>query len=188
MEELENLARLLITRNQIDALISSMINRPAINGHIGEYIAGKIFDIKLNDNARDKGTDGVFNTGSLATKSVNIKLYGKQEGLLDVNLNALPDYYLVMTGPKSPAISSRGKHRPCVIDHVYLFKSDDLKEKFGIKKFGVATSIKNAFWEKAEIYPKAQNQYLSLSEDKKDLLKMFGEKKVSELLSKEQVG
>jgi len=31
------------------------------------------------------------------------------------------DYYLVLTGPRSAALTSRGGTRPRRIDHVYLF-------------------------------------------------------------------
>lgn len=91
MEKLKELAELLRKRNEIDSAISSVIGRPAMSGHLGEFIAARIFDIHLAESATNKGTDGQFKNGPLAGKSVNIKLYGKQEGLLDINPAALPD-------------------------------------------------------------------------------------------------
>jgi hypothetical protein len=60
----------------------------------------------LEQSASQKGIDGRFAGGSLARKTVNIKWYGKMEGLLDVSPGNLPDFYLVMTGPKATASSS----------------------------------------------------------------------------------
>ena len=86
MEKLKELAALLKQRNEIDSAIASVIGRPAISGHLGEFIAAKIFDIKLADSATNKGIDGHFKNGPLAGRTVNVKLYGKQEGLLDIML------------------------------------------------------------------------------------------------------
>lgn len=67
--------------------------------------------------------DGRFKYGPLAGMTVNIKWYLKQEGLLDMTAATEPDYYLVTTGPRGSATSSRDTTRPWVIDHVYLFDS-----------------------------------------------------------------
>ena len=105
MEKLNELVELLRKRNEIDSVISSVIGRPAISGHLGEFIAARIFDIQLAESATNKGSDGYFKNEPLSGRTVNIKLYGKQEGLLDINPAALPDFYLVLTVPKSAAIS-----------------------------------------------------------------------------------
>lgn len=63
---LERLAALLRQRNSIDADISSLIARPALPGHIGEFIAAAVFDIQLEGSATRAGYDGVFRSGSLA--------------------------------------------------------------------------------------------------------------------------
>jgi len=52
---------------------------------MGEWIASKVFDIQLEDSAVAKAIDGRFRSGPLAGKTVNIKIYGKREGLLDTN-------------------------------------------------------------------------------------------------------
>ncbi len=122
MNELERLAELLTKKRQIDSDISSIIRRPSLPSHIGEFIASRIFGIKLEVSATAKGIDGVFVEGPLNGKTVNVKLYGKQEGILDVTTHSLADYYLVLTGPKSPPVTSRGATRPLVIDHVNLFE------------------------------------------------------------------
>lgn len=81
---LERLASLLGQRNAVDADIASVIGRPAVVGHIGEFIAAEVFDIDLERSATRPGYDGVFRSGPLAGATVNIKFYGKREGLLDI--------------------------------------------------------------------------------------------------------
>jgi len=92
MELLERLAGLVRTKNRIDDEIAGIIDRPAQIGHVGEYIASNIFGIKLEESAAQKGIDGRFMAGPLAGRTVNIKWYGKMEGLLDITPNHLPDY------------------------------------------------------------------------------------------------
>ncbi|MFQ6065374.1 MAG: hypothetical protein ACE5L6_07860 [Candidatus Bathyarchaeia archaeon] len=64
MNELERVAKLLGKRNQINLEISKIIGRPALQGHIGEYIASKIFKIELEYSAVAKGIYGVFTQGA----------------------------------------------------------------------------------------------------------------------------
>lgn len=176
MEDLITLATLLKERNKTDILISEVIQRPATQGHIGEFIASKIFGITLMDSANNKGIDGRFSNGPLAGRSVDVKFYGKQEGLLDIKEENQPDYFLVLTGPLSPAISSKGLTRLCVIDHVYLFKGKELADEIhrrGIK-FGVAASVAKTLWEAAEIYPEQRNRSLIITEYQRQMLALFG--------------
>ena len=121
MNELSKLAQLIKQRNQTETEITALIDRPAQIGHTGEYIASKIFNITLQESASFKGSDGFFSTGNLANKSVNIKWYAKLEGILDININSLPDYYLVLAGPAPQKMNSRGEVRPWLINGVYLF-------------------------------------------------------------------
>ena len=81
MSELKQLAELLEKKQLTDFAISKLIGRPAIPGHIGEFIASKIFKISLETSANKEGVDGTLTEGPLAGKTVNIKLYGKQEGI-----------------------------------------------------------------------------------------------------------
>jgi hypothetical protein len=155
MDELRELAKLIHERNLLDVEISNLIGRPATIGHVGEFIAAKIFNIELEESATHKGIDGRFQGEPLQGRSVNVKWYPKQEGLLDITPDSLPDYYLVLAGPRSPAESSRGKTRPWLIKHVYLFETKSLMEslqKHGIK-IGAATSVRQYFWDQSEIYP-----------------------------------
>ena len=128
MDDLAKLGALIRQREVIDNEIAALIGRPAQLGHVGEYIAGAIFDIELEGSASHKGSDGRFRSGPLAGSTVNIKWSTKHDGLLNMNPNAHPDYYLVFAGPKAGAMSSKGTVRPWVIASVYLFDARELIE------------------------------------------------------------
>jgi len=176
MNELERLADLLTKRRHIDSDISSIIGRPSLPSHIGEFIASRIFGIKLEVSATTKSIDGVFVEGPLKGKTVNVKLYGKQEGILDITTHSLADYYLVLTGPKSPPLTSRGATRPLVIDHVYLFEMRTLVKSLMNRnlKVGIATSVAKDYWDQAEIYPDQNNKELILTGEQSRQLRLFG--------------
>lgn len=149
--ELTALAVLLRDRNAIDAKIAALIGRPAFAGHIDEFIAARVFDIEMNTSATAKGHDGVFRSGPHAGRTVNVKMYAKHEGLLDVATADPPDFYLVLTGPRGAAASSRGAHRPLVIEAVHVVAHADLIA--GGVKPGIAASVRKAVWEKACVCP-----------------------------------
>ncbi len=144
------------------------------SGHLGEWSAEQVFDIELEQSASAKAIDGRFRTGPLAGKSVNVKWYLKREGMLELTVDAAPDYYLVMTGPVSTAPTSRGATRPWCVSNVYLFESEELtaalKERGA--KVGIASSVRAAEWAAAEIYP-AENPRLPLSEAQRDSLALL---------------
>lgn len=175
MTNLEKLARLIKDKERIKKEIASIIGRQAQLGHVGEYVAAHIFNVKLEESASHKGSDGVFKEGPLKNQSVNIKWYTKREGLLDINPNGIPDYYLVLTGPRTVAPSSRGTTRPWVIESVFLFDAKELikvLEERGVK-IGIAASVKLGFWDDAEIYPKQRDNTLELSDEQRRLLSLF---------------
>ncbi|OFY46790.1 MAG: hypothetical protein A2Z69_01585 [Bacteroidetes bacterium RBG_13_44_24] len=175
MEELQSLAKAITQRNTADAEIARTIGRPAERGHAGEYIAAATFGIELEQSASKKGIDGHFTSGSLAGKTVNIKWYGKWEGILDISPENGPDFYLVMTGPFSASLSSRGSTRPWLISYIFLFDSTKLFQDLKNVKLGIATSVKKQLWEMAEIYPTQRNSQLILSAEQQNILKLFGE-------------
>lgn len=173
--KLLRLAALISEKNLLEGKIAELVGRPAERGHVGEFIASLIFDIRLHESAAAKASDGCFQGGPLVGKSVNIKWYGRQEGLLDVSPDPGPHFYLVLTGPRSPAASSRFAMRPWVIDHVYLFEQPTLAAALRERgvHIGVATSIQKALWEAAEIYPMARNPLLAVSQEQALLLAAF---------------
>ena len=176
MGDLAHLAELIARRNRVASEIAALITRPAQIGHLGEYIASSIFGITLELSASQKGFDGRFTGGELTGRTVNIKWYAKQEGLLDLTPDALPDYYLVMTGPLSGPVSSRGTTRPWVIDAVYLFDARELVADLQARgvKMGVATSVRQELWRAAEIYPIQRSRRLVLTEEQRTMLGLFG--------------
>jgi hypothetical protein len=149
-------ATLLRSRNAIDERIASIIGRPALPGHLGEWLAAQVFDIRLEASASAKSIDGRFRSGPLAGTTVNIKTYGKREGMLDTTDDPSLAYYLVFCGPKATAMTSKGGTRPWAIENVYLFDAAQLRAdqiERGIKS-GVASSVRTELWSAAEIYPR----------------------------------
>ena len=175
-ERLQHLASLVGQRNSLDARIAEALGRPALSGHFGEYVASAVFGIELHGSATEKGSDGVFTSGGLAGRRVEIKYYPLNESLLDLKVDGGPDFYLVMTGPRKAAGSSRGEARPWVIEAVYLFDGvglvGELRER-GLK-IGTATSVRREFWDAAEVYPRGNNPILEVSAEQGCLLGLFG--------------
>ena len=174
-DELAQIARLLSERNAIDDTIAAIIDRPMTAGHLGEWIAAQVFDIELERSASTAAIDGRFRTGPLQGQTVNVKWYLKQEGLVDISESQVLDYYLVLAGPRSALLTSRGGTRPWRIDHVYLFHAPTLlaeQRSRGVKA-GVAASVRKRQWESAEIYPDPNNQLLPVSDRQARLLELF---------------
>ncbi len=172
---LVRLSEMLRQRNLIDEQISSLIGRPATAGHITEFIASNIFGITLNESASAKDLDGYFQAGVLKGCSVNVKFQSKNDGLLNISPNAICNYYLVLTGPKTLPASSRGKRSPFLIEAVFLFDAHALVDELQRHqvKIGIATSVRKQLWEKAEIYPAANNNLLVLTAAQRDYLALF---------------
>jgi hypothetical protein len=168
-------AALLCERNAIDAELARLMQRPMTSGHLGEWIAAQVFDIELEASAAAAGIDGRFRSGPLQGKTVNIKWYLKREGMLDTTESAALDYYLVLSGPPSTAVSSRGATRPWCIEAVYLFDARQLRSEQtmrGVKR-GVASSVTKQQWTAAEIYPSSTNPQLAVTSEQAQQLKLF---------------
>ena len=173
--DLQRLAELIHARNANEVAITGIVGRPAQLGHIGEYIASRIFDIELEQDATHPGSDGQFRSGQLAGKSVDVKFYAKREGVLDIKRKHLPDYYLVLAGPKSSATSSKGSTRPWCIKEVFLFEAAPLVARLlahGVR-LGTATSVRNEEWDRARIYPASSGDPPELAKDQMDALRLF---------------
>lgn len=173
--DLVELARLLHRRNEVDARIAALIGRPALPGHLGEWIASKVFGIELEASAVAKAIDGHFTTGLLAGSTVNIKFYGKREGMLDTTEDEALDYYLVLSGPRSTTGTSTLGTRPFCIAAVYLFSATALKADRAARgiKGGTAFSVRTALWDAAEVYPNAANPLLQVTEEQASMLRLF---------------
>ncbi len=176
MSDLDKLSGLLSEMNSLGERISEITQRPATIWHTGEYIASVIFDIELEESASEKGFDGRFRSGSMAGRTVNIKWYSKLEYMLDITPDFLPNYYLVMTGPKEQAASSRGEIRPWLINHVSLFNAAELLIELKARgvNIGVATSVRKHEWQAAEIYPNKRSMVYRMTEDQMGMVLAFG--------------
>lgn len=172
---LQRLAGLLKERNRIEQEISELIGRPAHPGHVGEYVAAEIFGVDLNESASQKGTDGIFRSGPLQGKSVNIKSKSRNDGLMDVNPDGVPDYFLVLSGPWTAAESSREKRAPWTVALMHLFDARRLVNQLRERKvkIGLATSVVRWLWEEAEVFPGARNPLLALTPMQREKLRLF---------------
>lgn len=190
IEALRQLAKLIFSRNEIDKEISAIIGRPAEKGHIGEFIAAQIFDIELATSASNRGHDGVFRTGPLSGCTVNVKLYSSNQGILDINPDIWPDYYLVLAGPRKSALSSKGCTLPLVVAEVYLFQTRELIRELSLtgSKLGVATSVRRELWDKAQIYPHQANKAITLTSRERELIQLFGDESKGVNATKHFVG
>ena len=65
MNDLEHLAVLIREQNPVSNEIAALVGRPALAGHVGEFIAARIFDIKLAASATERSIDGHFTSGAL---------------------------------------------------------------------------------------------------------------------------
>ncbi len=172
---LERLSDLIRQRNENEVEITRIIGRPAQIGHVGEYLASAIFNIVLEESATTAGYDGRFLEGPFAGETVNVKMYSKRESILDINPDHVPDFFLVFTGPTAPAESSRGKIRPWIVKEVFLFCAPPLVERLRKRgvKIGIATSVQQAEWEAARIYPSDQKAPLYITPEQERMLGLF---------------
>jgi len=162
--------------NAIGEKVSEITQRPATIGHTGEYIAAEIFDIELEETANAKGIDGHFRSGNLTGRTVNVKWYSKLEYMLDINPDALPDFFLVMTGPKTLEPTSKGGIRPWLIDYVFLFNAAEQTIELNARgvKTGTATSVQKHEWQNSEIYPNKRSMVYRMTDDQMGKLLAFG--------------
>ena len=178
---LRRLAELLDLRNANEREIAEIIGRPGELGHVGEFIAAQIFDIELESSANKPGYDGRFGSGPLAQKSVNVKFYPKWDRMLDIGKH-VPDYYLVLAGPKSTAESSKGSSRSWAVDNVFLFKAGPLIVRLRERgvKVGTATSVRSSEWENARIYPAgAGKSPMPITKSQREQIGLFCSAKIS---------
>lgn len=141
--QLVTLAELIRRKNEVDNEIAALVNRPAQLGHVGEFIAARVFGIRLHPTAVHKDSDGVFGDGPLAGRTVNVKWYLKCENMVDLTPDCGCDFHLIMTGPRSSAARTVGATRPWVITAVYLFDTQQLlaEQRGRGVRLGAASSV-----------------------------------------------
>ena len=152
-----------------------MIGRAGLVSHIGEFIAERVFSLELEDSRTNKGFDGRFKKGKLKGKTVNVKLYPKRERFIDWKDDALPDYFLILAGPKG-----KGR-RPVMIRNVFVFDSKQTRGVLLSRGVNipldkrVQASVRDYQWKEAEIYPNPSNPILRLTPSQRDMLAFFSD-------------
>ena len=91
---------------------------------------------------------------------------------MNIKIDALPDYYLILTGPETASSISS----PWVIETIFLFHAGDLLNALRERgvQIGNGTSVTGPLWERAEIYPVARNNRLLVGDEERKLLVLFG--------------
>lgn len=84
------------------------------------------------------------------------------------------DYYLVLTGPKTTPRDSRTL-RPWVISAAYLFEAHQLlaEQRSRGVRVGVASGVRKALWQAAELYPTAKSTAYNLTDEQRARLALF---------------
>jgi hypothetical protein len=174
MENLPWLASLIKSRNTIDGKIADLIGRSAQINHVGEYIAASIFDIVFEEEGKLRGYDGRFVQGPLAGSTVDVQWRLRYDGLLNIRLDAYPDYYFILTGSENAQSTLAS---PWSIAFAFLFPAQELlnalKER-GVQ-IGSGTSVTGPLWERAEIYPVPRNVRFVLSDEERKMLFLFNQ-------------
>jgi hypothetical protein len=176
VNELKQLAELIACRNQLEKEISVIVGRPAALGPLGEYVAARIFPIKIVKSASHQAIDGFFSEGPLAPCSVNVKWYAMRDGILDITPGFLPDYYLVLSGPPPSVTAGLGlRARPWNLASVHLFDAAELVDDLDLRgvRVGPASSVRKELWDAAEIYPRANSSRYHLTYQQCELLSLF---------------
>ncbi|MGN9804758.1 hypothetical protein [Micromonospora sp. L32] len=173
-EKLHRLAALLQARDDLDTRIAALTGRSARPGDIGEFIAAQVFDIELASTAIQAGYDGVFRSGPLAGRTVNVKTYGDAFTGIDISPHPC-EFYLVFSGPPRPLGAVR--HHQWQISAAYLFDTPRLLETLTSRgvKIGIATSIRRSDLDAARIFPGTNaTPALHLTPEQTALLSLFG--------------
>lgn len=176
MDKLHQLSHLVLEFNAITAKISDLIGRPALLGNVGEFIASELFDFALETRGNNHAWDGRFRSGPLKDKTANIKVLGRREGILDLNMSLLPDYYLVLAGPRARTSMSGLSSRPWSIASIHLFNARELHSAFTLagRRVGIASSVRLAEWDAAEVYPHNRSGILKLTDEQRRWIETYG--------------
>lgn len=175
MSDLARLAQLVRARNTVESNIANLLRCSVNLNDIGEYIAATIFGITLIPSTHHSEFAGIFAHDHLAGKTVDIQWYPRREGFMNVHSQPAPDFYLVFAGPRQESSTTRALVNPWLITSVHLFESNELLAALHERgvQIGSHTSIINQFWERSEIFPQARNTILTLTDEQRQLLRLF---------------
>ena len=174
-KDLKWLAELVGEWHQHKPDIREIIGKRATLGNIGDFIGARIFDIALFDDADSNPIDGYFKSGPRIGKSVNIRMYSRNDYRLDVDPTTSPDHYLVFTGPETEEPLPRGSMLPWGVEGVFLFNARPLIAKLRRegKKLDDATSVREEDWDRARIYPRRGGAPLRLTDEQRAAIRWF---------------
>jgi hypothetical protein len=170
------LAELLRARNTVESNIANLLGTGASLSTVGEYIAAAIFGITLISSTHHNEFTGIFANSPLTGKTVDVQWYPRREGFLNVHTDPLPDYILVLAGPKQESSTARALVNPWLITSVHLFEGHGLLTALRERgvQIGFHTSVINSLWERSEIFPLQHNAVLVLTDEQRQALKLFG--------------
>jgi hypothetical protein len=176
LDSVTAVARLVRERNELEGEITRIINRPAVPGHLGEWLASQLFDIDLESPDSAEAFDGRFASGPLATRTVNIEWIGKRDEDLDLTSSRPVDFHLVFTGPKALALTTKGIARPLRINGCYLFDARGREARPDARGAtpGAGSSVLAQEWDAAEIFPRPNNPLLPIGPETHGVLGLFG--------------
>jgi hypothetical protein len=176
MDDLAQLAELIKTRNWVDGYISTLANCSPQMAPVGAFIASRVFRIASPKPASRRSCEGHFAQGSLAGRSVNIRWLPRPGGVLDIDLDALPDFFLVLAGSRHQGTSRGGGSQPWLIASVHLFDAGALVDELRRRgtRITTATPVPQDLWQEAEVYPTQHNPILALSAGQREMLAQFG--------------
>ena len=176
MTNLPRLAELVRARNTVENNIANLLGNSVNLATVGEYIAAQIFGITLIPSSHHREFVGIFAHQPLAGKTVDVQWYPRREGFLHVRSEPAPDYILALAGPRQESSTARALVNPWLIRSVHLFHSQELLSALRERgvQIGPHTSVINQLWTRAEIFPTPHNPLLTLTEDQRQLLRLFG--------------
>lgn len=175
MSHLPHLAELLRARNTVESNIANLLGSGVNLAAVGEYITAEIFGITLVPSSHHNEFAGIFAHRPLEGKTVDVQWYPRREGFLNIHSEPAPDYYLVLAGPKQESSTARALVNPWLICSVHLFSARDLLAALRERgvQIGTHTSVINQLWERSEIFPIQHNNTLLLTDEQRQLLKLF---------------
>ena len=128
--DIKKLAQAIKQKNQSEIDIARIIGEPSGGLLPAEYVAAEIFNISLHKSVWPVDTVGQLANEKLDGKSVYIRWdawYSSNDVMVDLlNRKSLPDFYLIMTGPKSSGRLPIQIARPWLIAYVFLFDTAKL--------------------------------------------------------------
>lgn len=176
MSKLSRLAELLRAHNTVESNIANLLECEVDLGSVGGQIAATIFGIRLIPTSSPNGLVGIFTNQALMGKTVDVRWYPRREGFLSIHTDPAPDYTLVLAGPKLDPNEARALVNPWIITSVYLFRMPDLLNALRARgvRVGPRVSINSHLWEQNEIFPVQHSSTLVLTDEQRDMLKLFG--------------